>query len=114
MKTPMKIAILGARGIPARYGGYDTLVEGISFGLMALGDSEVTVYCRSSYFRDRPDTLNGVRLVYLPAPRLKAAESLLHSFLSSLHVLFHDIDVVYFVDPANAPLCYFCGSVGKK
>lgn len=101
----MKVAILGSRGIPACYSGYDTLVEELSFGLACSGDFDVLVYCRSAYYEDHPDTLQGVRLVYLPAPRLKALESLLHSFISTLHVLGRRVDVVYFVDPANAPFC---------
>jgi glycosyltransferase involved in cell wall biosynthesis len=53
-------------------------------------------------------------LVYLPAPRLKAVESLLHSFLSSLHVLRKNVDVIYFLDPANAPFCALLRLFGKR
>jgi glycosyltransferase involved in cell wall biosynthesis len=109
-----KIAILGSRGIPARYSGYDTLVEELSIGLAASGDVDVMVYCRSSYYDTHPDRLHGVRLFYLPAPRLKAVESLLHSFLSTVHVLFQNVDVIYFLDPANAPFCLILRLLGKK
>jgi glycosyltransferase involved in cell wall biosynthesis len=54
-------------------------------------------------------------LVYLPAPRgVKAFESLIHSFLSSLHVLKEKSDVVYFLDPANAPFCALLRLLGKR
>jgi glycosyltransferase involved in cell wall biosynthesis len=110
----IKVALLGARGIPACYSGYDTLVEELSFGLAYTDEFDVLVYCRTSYYKDRPNTLHGVSLVYLPTPRLKAIESLLHSLLSTLHVLFKNVDVIYFVDPANAPFCVILRLLGKK
>jgi len=110
----MNIAILGARGIPACYSGYDTLVEELAQGLVKSGEAQVLVYCRTSYYEVRPANIDGIRLVYLPAPRIKAFESLLHSFLSSLHVLSQKVDIVYFVDPANAPFCLLLRLFGKK
>lgn len=111
----MKIAILGARGIPACYSGYDTLVEELSLGLVESHSTEVLVYCRGSYYKDQPAFLHGIRLVYLPAPAgVKALESLVHSFLSSLHVLTQKTDVVYFLDPANAPFCVLLRCFGKR
>lgn len=109
-----KVAILGSRGILACYSGYDTLVEAVSLGLVESGTAQVSVYCRSAYYEDRPGNLNGVSLIYLPAPRKKALESLLHSFLSTLHVLGKGVDVVYFVDPANAPFCLLLRLCGMR
>ena len=110
----MKIAILGARGIPACYSGYDTLVEELSLGLVKSSGLDVIVYCRTGYYKERPATYEGVQLVYLPAPRIKAFESLFHSLVSSLHVLRQGVDVVYFVDPANAPFCVLLRICGLK
>ena len=42
----MRIALLGSRGIPDRYGGYETLMEELAARLVERG-FEVTVYCRS-------------------------------------------------------------------
>lgn len=110
-----KVAILGARGIPARYSGYDTLVEEVATGLVSSFSDQVIVYCRSSYYKVRPASWRGVELVFLPCPRgMKAAESLVHSFLSSLHVLTKDVDVIYFLDPANAPFCVLLRCLGKR
>lgn len=111
----MKIAILGARGIPACYSGYDTLVEELSRGLVEANSADVLVYCRTNYYHDRPAYWHGIRLVYLPVPRgIKALESLVHSFLSSLHVLTQDVDLIYFLDPANAPFCALLRCFGKR
>ena len=41
----MRIAIVGTRGIPAAYGGFETLAWELSARLAARGH-EVTVYCR--------------------------------------------------------------------
>jgi glycosyltransferase involved in cell wall biosynthesis len=109
----VKLAILGSRGIPACYSGYDTLAEELSLGLVESHSAEVVVYCRSSYYKNQPACWQGVRLVYLPVPRAKGLESLLHSFLSSLHVLREKVDVVYFLDPANAPFCALLRCFGK-
>jgi len=113
-KQGLSLAILGCRGVPARYSGFDTLAQELSYGLAKLADVEIVVYCRSPYYKEQPRMLNSVRLVYLPAPRVKAVESLLHSFLSSLHVLWLGPQCVYFVDPGNAPFCVFLRLCGKK
>jgi glycosyltransferase involved in cell wall biosynthesis len=75
---------------------------------------DVVVYCRASYYKERPSEYRGARLVYLPAPRAKGLESLLHSFLSTVHVLAQGADVVYFLDPANAPFVVLLRLCGKK
>ncbi len=112
----LKVSFLGSRGIAIAYGGYETLVEELATGLAKIDGMEVKVYCRSTYYDrlKRPETFRGVKLVYLPAPRIKAIESLLHSFLSTVHQIFCDEDVVYFVDPANAPFCLLLRFLGWK
>src|SRR5512143_3905323 len=110
----MRVAFLGARGIPACYSGYDTLVAEVSTRLAATTGLDVIVYCRPSYYVEHPPALQGVRLVYVPTVRGKGVESLLHSFLSAMHVLTQKVDVIYFVDPANAPFCLMLRLLGKK
>jgi glycosyltransferase involved in cell wall biosynthesis len=103
-QTPrrLRIAILGDRGIPARYGGYSTLIEEISVQLTADHDFEVVVYCRSQYYPDRAPSFKGVRLVYIPVLRNKYLESVLHTAMSTIHSLFLRLDAVLVIDPANA------------
>lgn len=103
----MKVAIIGDRGIPARYSGFSTLVEEIATRLVADHGADVTVYCRTSYYKERPPTFKGVRCVYLPAPGGKSFESIIHSFAAMTHAaLFRNFDVVFVVDPGNAPYCF--------
>src|SRR5271168_1745801 len=95
----MKFAILGTRGIPARYGGFETFAEELSTRLTARGHL-VTVYCRE---RHTEPCYRGVRLVYLPALRHKYFETILHSWISTLHlVVAHKQDAVLYCNAANA------------
>ncbi|WP_210481931.1 glycosyltransferase [Naasia sp. SYSU D00948] len=99
----MRIAMIGTRGVPAAYGGFETAIEEIGRRLADRGH-EVTVYCRTSNPGDRPRTHLGMRLVHLPALRTKALETLSHTALSALHVLLHRRhDAAFVFNAANAP-----------
>jgi len=99
------VAILGTRGVPGNYGGFETFAEELSARLVQRGH-DVTVYCRSGNVRGSPSSHRGVRLIHLPALRLKAAETLSHTFLSAFHAAFQPYEIVYVCNSANAPLCY--------
>lgn len=94
----MRLAILGTRGIPASYGGYETFAEELACRLTERGH-QVTVYCRE---RHPQPTYRNVRLVYLPTLRHKYLDTLAHTALSTLHLLFHRQDVVLYCNAANA------------
>jgi glycosyltransferase involved in cell wall biosynthesis len=94
----MRIALLGTRGIPANYGGFETFAEELSTRLAERGH-EVTVYCRE---RPSQPQYRGVGLQYLPTIRHKYFDTLAHTFLSTLHVLFHRVDVALYCNGANA------------
>jgi len=98
----LRIAMIGTRGVPAAYGGFETAVEEIGRRLVERGH-EVTVYCRSTA-KDRPHQHLGMKLVYLPAFRSKSLETLSHSGFSALHVVRHRRQDVSFVfNAANSP-----------
>ncbi len=94
----MRIAIAGTRGIPARYGGFETFAEQLGQRLVARGH-QVTVYCRSRH--SQPEYL-GVRLRYLPAVRHKYLETISHAALSTLDLLLHPPDVALYCNAATA------------
>lgn len=81
---PLRIALIGTRGVPARYGGFETAVEEVGRRLVARGH-EVTVYCRTAPGQARPAEHLGMQLVHLPALRRKTLETLSHTLLSALH-----------------------------
>jgi glycosyltransferase involved in cell wall biosynthesis len=97
----VRIAILGTRGIPANYGGFETFAEELSWRLAARGH-DVTVYCRSNrYKHDRAPFYRGVRRRLLPTIPLKHTDTVVHGFLSAWHAAFGSYDAVYFCNTAN-------------
>src|SRR5207253_8163150 len=98
----MRIAILGTRGIPASYGGFETFAEHLSTRLAARGH-EVTVYCRAHYTSPRELEFQGVRLIVLPTIRHKYFDTIVHSFLSALHSVPRRYDAALICNAANAP-----------
>jgi glycosyltransferase involved in cell wall biosynthesis len=98
----MRIAILGTRGIPARYGGFETFAEELSARLAAAGHA-VTVYTRSHAAVPGVTVHRGVEVRRLPALRLKALETISHTLLSSLDARRRPFDVVLLCNAANAP-----------
>ncbi len=99
----MRIAIIGERGIPARYSGFSTLIEQLCTRLVSDYGFSPTVYCRSSYYEEQPPTFKGVRCIYLPAPGGKSFESIIHSNLSIANSIFRSYDAVFVLDPGNGP-----------
>ena len=98
----MKIAIIGSRGYPYVYSGYETFVRELSERLVRQSIG-VTVYCHSNLFRDRPKEVNGIRLVYIPTIEKKNLSQFIHSLQSVLHACFAKYDVVLVVNSANGP-----------
>jgi glycosyltransferase involved in cell wall biosynthesis len=97
----MKIAILGTRGIPANYGGFETFAEQLGARLAARGH-EVTVYGRKHYSTDRARSYNGVKLVILPTIRHKYFDTIVHTFLSVLHAAPRRYDIILICNAANS------------
>jgi len=98
----LKIAIIGSRGYPYVYSGYETLVKELSERLVKKGHS-VRVYCHSSLFIKKPKFVNGIELVYTPSIKSKNFSQLFNSFFSFIHVCLSEIDVVLVVNSANGP-----------
>ncbi len=94
----MWIAILGTRGIPANYGGFETFAEELSTHLAARGHT-VTVYCRQPY---PAPVWRGVHLQYIPTIRHKYLDTVAHTFLSTFHLLMHRCEVALYCNGANA------------
>ena len=102
MSKKLKIAIIGSRGYPYVYSGYETLVKELSERLVKSGN-EVTVYCHRKLFYEKPKMVNGINLVYTPSINSKIFSQLYNSFFSFIHVCFSKNDVVLVVNSANGP-----------
>ena len=98
----LSIAMVGTRGVPARYGGFETCIEEVGRRLADAGH-DVVVYCRAADGQERPAEYLGMRLVHLPAVRHRVLETLSHTALSVLHLLVHRTDAVLVFNAANAP-----------
>ncbi len=109
----IKIAIIGAKGYPIVYGGYDTFVKELSERLSSRG-IEVTVYCHRKLFKSKPKMLNGIKLVYTPAIETKSLSQLSHSLLSFVHACFSRVHIILAVNPANGPFGLLTKMAGKK
>lgn len=109
----MKIALLGIRGIPASYGGFETAAEQLGKRLVSRGH-QVTVYCRSHHIDYDEKYFAGIQLVKLPTIRNKYLDTIVHSLLSSFHILFQRNDVVLYFIVGNSPVTWIPRLVGTK
>ena len=111
---PLHIGILGSRGIPNRYGGFEAFAENLSQRLVERG-YRVSVYCRRSFSRPGDDDLIDPRIqrVVLPSIPAKHLDTPVHTFLSVLHAIFTDADVILMVNVANSPLAWIPRLFGK-
>jgi glycosyltransferase involved in cell wall biosynthesis len=107
-----RIAFIGGRGLVSKYSGIETYYEEVGKRLVELGH-EVTVYCRS-YFTPALPKYEGMRLVRLPTFRSKHLETLLHTLLSTIHVMFSDCEIVHYHAQGPALFSFFPRLVGKK
>jgi glycosyltransferase involved in cell wall biosynthesis len=98
----MKVAIIGSRGYPYVYSGYETFVKELSERMVKRGIS-VKVYCHRNLFTEKPPRVNGIELVYMPTIETKVLSQLIHSFLSMLHACCSGTDVILAVNAANGP-----------
>lgn len=100
----LRIALVGTRGVPARYGGFETALEEVGKRLAATGH-DVVVYCRTGNSRsgEDPDRYLGMQLVHLPATRKRTLETLSHTFLSALDAMRRRrFDAIVLCNAANA------------
>ena len=109
----MKIAMLGTRGVPASYSGFETCVEELGSRLAQRGH-EVTVYCRSHHITYDQPTYRGMRLVKLPTIANKYLDTIVHSFLSSLHALPQGYDVALYFIAGNSLVTWIPRLVGQR
>jgi glycosyltransferase involved in cell wall biosynthesis len=107
----MRVAMIGIKAIPARFGGFETAADEVSRGLVRLG-YKVRVYNRSGMSANSGSSYEGVELVDLPTVKSKNLSTIVHVFLCTCHILAHRVDVVhYFTTGATlfAPLLRLLG-----
>lgn len=107
------VAIVGSRGIPARYGGFETIAQELGTRLVKEG-FEVYVSCESKRFKIKPyEMYNGVRLVYFPVINaLRSISEFIYDFFSVLWATFR-VDVIYMLGYSSAPTLILPKLFGK-
>lgn len=109
----MKLAIIGTRGYPYVYGGFETFAKELSERLVKNG-VEVHIYCQRDLFRERPPVVNGIHLHYIPTIQTKSLNQIVHSFLSIVHATFSRVNVILVVNLAAGPMGWIPKLTGKK
>jgi glycosyltransferase involved in cell wall biosynthesis len=108
----VKVAILGTRGIPASYSGFETAAENLASRLTARGH-DVVVYCRPHVVDPSLRQYRGARLVHLPAIRNKYLDTFTHTLLSAIHTARREKpDVALFFIAGNSPMCLVTRAAG--
>ena len=108
----MRIAILGTRGIPARYGGFETLAEELSARLAAWGH-DVTVYGRPRYAEPGLDAWRGAHVRVLPTVPTKYLDTVVHGGISALDAMFERYDAVLVCNAINAAASFLPRLAGR-
>lgn len=113
MSKLLHVAIIGSRGYPIVYSGYETFVKELS-ERMVQQNIKVTVYCHAHLFPQKPKQQNGVNLVYIPTLVSKSFSQLIHSFQCFIHAGFSNADVLLVVNAANGPFGLIAKLFRKK
>ena len=97
-----KIAIIGTVGVPANYGGFETLAE----NLIKYHDAEhindsLTVYCSSKSYADKTPTYLSARLKFLPL-NANGAQSVPYDIWSLVSAIWHRHDVILMLGVSGA------------
>lgn len=108
-----KIAFVGSRGVPARYSGFEKVVQELGSRLAARGH-RITVHNRKHHYKgEEQDEFLGMKMVYLPTWPSKSLETIVHTFLSLCLLNFSDEDIIYICGVGNAPLAWI-GRLSEK
>ncbi len=107
------IAFLGSRGVPARYSGFEVVVQELGKRLAARGH-EVTVYNRLPRFGTPQPVWEGMRIIGLPTIPTKSLDTIVHTTLSMFHAIWRRYDIIYLCGVGNAILGRLARACGMK
>lgn len=90
VKITTTVHIIGTVGLPACYGGFETLVENL---VQEDSNQNFLVYCSSKHYENRQEFYNGAKLVYIPLSA-NGAQSVFYDIFSMIKSIFNKPDVV--------------------
>jgi glycosyltransferase involved in cell wall biosynthesis len=108
----MKIAIVGTRGIPNKYGGFERFAEQISSRFTDHGH-QVTVYCRRAFTSPDDDYDRRVQRAIVPSLHQKHLDTWVSTAFATTRVAISDADVVLLCNVANSPFAFIPRLFGK-
>lgn len=95
LDQPMRIAVIGTRGVPSAYSGLETVTERL-YAILADRGHQVTVYCRSGTVLGEDGAYRGIRQVRIPAFPRRSVETLSHVGASLAHAMLRgEYDLVH-------------------
>lgn len=108
----IRIALLGSRGLPHKFGGFEQLVHELAFYL-PKDTFEIYVACEKSLKRESIH-IPGVKLVYFPvSERFRIISGVIYDILSLIWSSLMDINIVYLVGYSAGPFCVIPRILGK-
>lgn len=98
MRPRKKIHIVGTHGVPAKYGGFETLADFLCQHLST--EFDITVYCNANKYPDRKTEYFGAKLKYL---RLEASGfwGILYDLITYIQAVF-SADVILYLSPVGS------------
>ena len=110
----MKIAILGTRGIPNNYGGYEQLAEYLSVGLVKKGH-EVTVYNNQLHiYKEKIYKGVNIRHVYSPENLLGNSANIIYDYLCLLDSLILKHDIILECGYQSSAIGYYFAPINRS
>ena len=103
-KRKPSIGIIGTKGYPYVYSGYETFITELSD--LLKDKFEIHIYCQRSLFKTRQSKHNGIYLHYIPAVQNKYLAHISHGFLCTIHALFKKFDIVFYLNVCYGPFGY--------
>ncbi len=109
----MKIAFIGQKGIPAQFGGVEKHTEELAVRIARAGH-QVFVYARNNYIDKNLKKYKGVNIIHLPTISTKNLDAISHTFLATLHALFHNYDVIHYQSIGPSSLLWIVKWLKRK
>lgn len=98
MSSKLKVSIVGTHGVPAKYGGFETLADFLCQELSE--DLDLTVYCNSKKYKEKVKTYHGANLIYLNLDA-SGVQGIFYDVFTYIHGLFKS-DVILYLSPVGS------------
>lgn len=82
MMSEINVYVVGSVGVPANYGGFETLVENL-LKYKKVNCLKYNVFCSSKVYSNKLESIDGAKLIYLPL-KANGAQSVLYDILGMI------------------------------